>query len=141
MQNQVILSIVMPVFNHTDDLKTMLNSILDNSYQDWELLAVDDGSEQDTLSLLEEYTTRDKRICIIQRDRMPKGAQTCRNMGFEQARGEFVVFFDSDDYVAPHCLEQRVKELNEHPELDFMVFRSGTYYDNAFHQEPSICSS
>ena len=48
MQNQVTLSIVMPVFNHTEDLKTMLDSILDNFYQDWELLAVDDGSDEET---------------------------------------------------------------------------------------------
>ncbi|MBR6417642.1 MAG: glycosyltransferase family 2 protein [Bacteroidales bacterium] len=136
MQNQVTLSIVMPVFNHTEDLKTMLDSILDNFYQDWELLAVDDGSDEETKEVLKQYATQDKRINIIQRVREPKGAQTCRNTGFELAQGEYIVFFDSDDYVAPYCLEQRVKELSKHPELDFMVFRSGTYYDNAFHQEP-----
>ena len=136
MQTSVTLSIVMPVFNHTDDLKTMLNSILDNSYQDWELLAVDDGSDEETKETLKQYATQDRRIKIIQREREPKGAQTCRNTGFELARGEYIVFFDSDDYVAPYCLEQRVKELSKHPELDFMVFRSGTFCDNAFHQEP-----
>lgn len=137
MQNQVALSIVIPVFNHADDLKTMLDSVLTNTFQDWELLAVDDGSEQDTLTLLEEYAVHDKRICIIHRDKTPKGAQTCRNIGLELAQGEFVIFFDSDDYIAPYCLEQRVKELSEHPELDFMVFRSGTYHDNTFFREPN----
>lgn len=125
----------MPVFNHADDLKIMLNSILDNSYQDWELLAVDDGSDEETKETLKQYATQDKRINIIQREREPKGAQTCRNTGLELARGEYIVFFDSDDYVAPYCLEQRVKELSKHPELDFMVFRSGTYYDGQFHTE------
>ena len=126
----------MPVFNHTEDLKTMLDSILANTYQEWELLAVDDGSNEETKDVLRQYADRDKRIHIIQREREPKGAQTCRNMGLELAQGEYIVFFDSDDYVAPYCLEQRVKELSAHPELDFMVFRSGTYYDNVFHQEP-----
>ena len=135
MQNQVALSIVMPVFNHTEDLKTMLNSILDNSYQDWELLAVDDGSDDETKDVLKTYAARDGRIHVIERNREPKGAQTCRNIGFELARGEYIVFFDSDDYIAPYCLEQRVKALSEHPELDFMVFRSGTYYDGLFHTE------
>jgi glycosyltransferase involved in cell wall biosynthesis len=135
MQNQVTLSIVMPVFNHTEELKTMLDSILDNSYQDWELLAVDDGSDEETKEVLKQYATQDKRINIIQREREPKGAQSCRNTGFELSRGEYIVFFDSDDYVAPYCLEQRVKELSKHPELDFMVFRSGTYYDGQFHTE------
>lgn len=127
----------MPVFNHADELKTMLDSILANTYQDWELLAVDDGSNEETKGILRQYAFRDGRIHFIERNWEPKGAQTCRNMGLELAQGEYIVFFDSDDYVTPYCLEQRVKELSAHPELDFMVFRSGTYYDNAFHQEPN----
>lgn len=132
-----LLSIVMPVFNHTEELKTMLNSVLANTYQEWELLAVDDGSDEETKTVLRQYATQDERIHVIPREREPKGAQTCRNIGLEQARGEYLVFFDSDDYIAPHCLEQRVKALSEHPELDFMVFRSGTYCDDAFHREPN----
>jgi glycosyltransferase involved in cell wall biosynthesis len=127
----------MPVFNHPDDLKTMLNSILANTYQEWELLAVDDGSNEDTKETLRQYSNQDGRIHFIERNREPKGAQTCRNIGFEQARGEYIVFFDSDDYIAPYCLEQRVREIEAHPEQDFIVFRSGTYYDNTFHQEPN----
>lgn len=130
-----LLSIVMPVFNHTEELKAMLDSVVANTFQDWELLAVDDGSDEETKNALRQYATQDERIHVIPRNRVPKGAQTCRNIGLEQARGEYVVFFDSDDYIAPYCLEQRVKALGEHPELDFMVFRSGTYYDGRFHTE------
>lgn len=132
-----LLSIVMPVFNGTEELKTMIDSVLDNSYQDWELLAVDDGSNDETKNVLKTYAARDRRIRFIERNREPKGAQTCRNIGLEIAQGEYIVFFDSDDFITPYCLEQRIKELNNHPGLDFMVFPSGTYYDNAFHQEPN----
>ena len=131
------LSIVMPVFNHPEELKTMLDSILANTYQDWELLAVDDGSEQETLALLDQYAAADSRIKAIRRDRQPKGAQTCRNIGMELAKGEFIIFFDSDDYIAPYCLEQRVKSLESRPELDFMVFRNGLYENDKFHTESS----
>ena len=131
------LSIVMPVFNHAEELKTMLDSILANTFQDWELLAVDDGSNPDTITLLKEYSAKDGRIKFILRDREPKGAQTCRNIGLELTKGDFIVFFDSDDFVAPYCLEQRVRELLSHPELDFMVFRSGTFVDDTFHTEPN----
>ena len=127
----------MPVFNHTEELKTMLDSVLANTFQNWELLAVDDGSDKETKKVLLQYATQDERIHFIPRERDPKGAQTCRNIGLEQARGEYIVFFDADDYIAPYCLEQRVKALSEHPELDFMVFRSGTYCDNTFHKEPN----
>ena len=126
------LSIAMPVFNHPEELKTMLDSILANTFQDWELLAVDDGSEQETLSLLEQYAAQDERIRFIRRERLPKGAQTCRNIGFEQAKGEYIIFFDSDDYVLPECLEARVKTLDAERDVDFIVSPSGTYTDNSF---------
>lgn len=125
----------MPVFNHPDLVKVMIDSILANNFLEWELLAVDDGSDAPTLELLETYTEADSRIRLVHRDRLPKGAQTCRNMGLEQAKGEFVAFFDSDDYVMPHCLETRVRHLSQRPELDFMVFPSGVYREDAFHAE------
>ena len=130
------LSIVMPVFNHPAELGVMLDSILANTYQDWELLAVDDGSEQETLSLLEQYAGKDDRIRSIRRELQPKGAQTCRNTGLDIATGEFIVFFDSDDYVAPYCFKQRVNEMKAHPNLDFMVFRSGIFRDGRYLTKP-----
>ena len=107
------LSIIMPVFNHHDEVATMIDSILANDFQSWELLAVDDGSEADTLQLLERYAEADSRIKVVRRDRQPKGAQTCRNIGLEMACGEFVIIFDSDDYIAPYCLRQRVEMLQK----------------------------
>lgn len=126
------LSIIMPVFNHSCELKIMIESILDNSYQDWELLAIDDGSEQETLAILNDFAHKDSRIQVIQRTRLPKGAQTCRNIGLEMAKGVFIVFFDSDDYITPYCLKQRVEALTNHPELDFMVFPSGSFLKQQF---------
>ena len=123
---QTKLSIVMPFFNQKELVAEMIDSIVDNSFQDWELLAVDDGSEAETTEFLRKRYETDTRIHIIRRNREPKGAQTCRNIGLETAGGEYIVFFDSDDIVAPHCLKDRVKQLDQHPELDFMVFRSGT---------------
>lgn len=119
------LSIVMPLFNNKEMVAEMIDSILANDYQDWELLAVDDGSTQETLDFLRHYED-DDRIHIIRRNREPKGAQTCRNIGLERACGEYIVFFDSDDYVSPSCLGNRVRQIEQHQELDFMVFRSGT---------------
>lgn len=116
----------MPFFNQAEMVGEMIDSILANDYQDWELLAIDDGSTQETLDYLQRYRT-DSRIRIIQRNRTPKGAQTCRNMGLEMAHGEYIIFFDSDDYVAPYGIGNRIRELEQHPDLDFMVFRSGMY--------------
>ena len=133
----VKLSIVMPVFNHPEELRTMLDSILQNTFQDWELWAVDDGSQQETLSVLDGYAGRDERIRFIRRERLPKGAQTCRNIGLEQAKGKYIIFFDSDDYITPSCFAQRVSEMDNHPELDFMVFRNGIFADGKFDTYPT----
>ncbi len=126
------LSIIMPVFNHRDEVRTMIDSILANDFNAWELLAVDDGSGEDTLQLLESYAAADSRIRVVRRSRQPKGAQTCRNMGLEMARGEFVIVFDSDDYIAPYCLRQRVEMLQKRTDLDFLVFPSGVFVDERF---------
>ena len=127
-----LISIVMPVFNCTEYVRIMIDCILANTYQQWELWAVDDGSETDTLELLKSYSERDERIHFIQRNRSPKGAQTCRNMGMELAQGEYIIFFDSDDYLTPTCLQTRIDAIRQHPELDFMVFPSGVVNNNIF---------
>lgn len=132
------LSIVMPVFNHPEETRVMIDSIRANSFPDWELLAVDDGSEAATLRLLEGYAEQDSRIRLIRRTRLPKGAPTCRNIGLDAARGEYIAFFDSDDYVPPYALATRVESLAARPELGFMVFPSGTYDSDGFHPEPGL---
>lgn len=122
-----LLSIIIPVFNHPKELAIMLDSILASTFQNWELLAIDDGSEQETYTLLEQYVKRDERIHFIKRNKYPKGAQTCRNMGIERAQGKYLIFFDSDDHITPYCLQQRIEGIKERPDLDFMVFPSGSY--------------
>lgn len=128
----ILLSVIMPVFNHPDDVTLMIDSILANDFTQWELIMVDDGSDQPTLDLLNGFANADSRIRVIQRNRLPKGAQTCRNIGLSEARGEYCIVFDSDDYVAPYCLSQRVEHIQKHVDLDFMVFPSGVFVDGKF---------
>ena len=75
-----IASIVIPVFNKGELLQTMINSILAQDYQDWELLLVDDGSDEKTLTLLQHIQKSDKRIRFFKRNRLPKeiGRASCR---------------------------------------------------------------
>ena len=124
-----VLSIVMPVFNRTGLVREMMESIKANSFQDWELIAVDDGSERETLNFLDESAAGDPRIRVFMRTELPKGPLTCRNIGFENARGQYIVFFDSDDYITPDCLGNRVRCMEQNPDLDFMVFPAGEYVD------------
>lgn len=125
------LSIIMPFYNNKELVAEMIDSILANNFQDWELLAIDDGSSQDTLEYLSKYNT-DKRIYIIKRTILPKGAQTCRNIGIELMKGKYVVFFDSDDYITKTCLGTRVERISNRTDVDFLVFPSATYSNNVF---------
>ncbi|MCQ2075498.1 MAG: glycosyltransferase [Bacteroidaceae bacterium] len=124
-----ILSIVMAVFNRKEMVQEMIESIIANDFHDWELIMVDDGSDVETLNILESFCHKDERICLIKRDQDPKGPLTCRNIGMERAHGEYIIFFDSDDYITPTCLSKRVTEIEKHPQIDFLIFPSGEYTD------------
>ena len=128
----------MPVYNHADYVIEMLRSIQESTFLDWEVIAVDDGSAPEHYEQISAFAQQDARIHYLKREQQTKGAQTCRNEGLTKAKGEFICFFDSDDYIAPHGLEQRVKALQERPDLDFMVFRSASYRDGKFHATPSF---
>lgn len=114
----------MPVYNHADYVVEMLRSIQASTFQDWEVIAVDDGSDAEHFSRIADFVKQDARIHYFKREQQPKGAQTCRNIGMEKARGEYTVFFDSDDYITPTCLVSRIHAIENRPDLDFMVFPS-----------------
>ncbi len=125
-----IVSIIIPVYNNLQLLKIMIQSILDQDYSNWELLLIDDGSDLEVINELQNYVNKDCRIRFVERNRDPKGAPTCRNIGFDLSNGEYIVFFDSDDYVASYCLSQRVAFMESHKNLDFAVFPAETFEIN-----------
>lgn len=130
-----LVSIVIPLYNAAAFLREMLDSILTQSYIHWELILVDDGSTDESIKIALEYEHRDSRITLCRRpDSILKGAPSCRNIGMDKAKGEYLIFFDADDYIAPYCLKQRVEYLNSHSEYDFAVFPM-----LAFEQTPSRC--
>lgn len=115
------VSIIIPHKNRLNFLRQALDSVKKQNFDQWEAIIVDDGSEGQIILSIEQYCL-EQNIKLVRRDREPEGAPTCRNIGLEWVRGEFVVFLDSDDLLAPHCLEQRVKVMEENPDLDFAVF-------------------
>ena len=117
-----VVSIIIPLYNRSKLILEALSSLRAQTYPHWEALVVDDGSTDDSYERVQEIATQDTRIKVCRRERMPKGASTCRNVGLQWASGEYVVFLDSDDLLAPTCLEQRVAVLDQHPAVDFAVF-------------------
>ncbi len=124
------VSIIIPVFNRAAILQKTLDSVVNQSYQDWECIIVDDGSTDQTMPLLNKLAGKDLRFRVFQRDETKvKGASSCRNTGLEQASGEFVIFFDSDDELLPHCLENRIELFTKNQKNDFIVFPMGIYFN------------
>jgi len=114
-------SIIIPCYNTAPYLKKCLDSIIRQTYQNWEIIAVNDGSTDDTLDTLKDYSDRDNRIKVINQEN--KGVSSARNKAIETANGEYIMFIDSDDwYKDEHSLEQIVKSL-EHGDIDIIVFR------------------
>lgn len=119
--DQPLVSIVIPAFNRATLIGETLDSVLAQTYSNWECVVVDDGSTDNTIEVINSYSEKDNRFRIFERDRKPKGAPTCRNIGLEKSRGEFVVFLDSDDILFPDALEIRANFLITNINLDFCV--------------------
>lgn len=120
-----LVSIIIPTFNRTDLLVETLDSVLKQTYKNWECILVDDGSTEKSLTQIKNLSLRDLRIKLLQRIDfdMPKGANACRNIGIENSTGEYIIFFDSDDLFLPNCLQNRVSFLKQNNEYDFAVFQ------------------
>ena len=131
MTNFPLLSVVIPVFNVENYLRKTLDCVLHQTYSNWELLLIDDGSTDSSFEIAKEYASKDKRIKLLMRDDLPKGAPTCRNIGLKKASGEYLIYLDSDDIIAPYCFQQRV-EFIEANKCNFAIFPLVGFYQKLF---------
>jgi len=127
-----MVSIIIPVYNCKLYVEKMIQSVLEQTYSDFELLLVDDGSTDGTLEMMYQYQRNDTRIRVFKREREPKGAQTCRNIGFENSNRTYIVFFDSDDLISSTCLQTRISFIEANNNLDFAIFPAKSFSDEKF---------
>jgi glycosyltransferase involved in cell wall biosynthesis len=117
-----MVSIIIPTFNRETLVVETLNSVINQTSSDWECIIVDDGSIDNTIDIISEFCKEDDRFKILKRNREPKGAATCRNIGWQNSKYEYIVFLDSDDLIAPWCIKERLAYMRENSELDFGLF-------------------
>ncbi len=110
--NQV--SVIIPSYNSAHFVTTAVDSVLAQTYQNFEILVIDDGSRDNTREVLERYGTR---ICYINQENA--GVAAARNKGIEQSRGRYVSFLDADDTWYPEKLEKQVEALSKNPNCKF----------------------
>ncbi|TXT38244.1 MAG: glycosyl transferase family protein [Planctomycetota bacterium] len=114
-QEGPLVSIVMPVWNRASTVSAAIESVLEQSYANWELLIVDDGSQDRTVEVVQEFT-QDARIRLHTGPHI--GVCRARNRALSEARGEVIAYLDSDNTWFPHYLGEVAREFQQHPKED-----------------------
>lgn len=123
------VSFILPIYNVEKYLSECVESILVQTYRDFEILLVDDGSPDNCPALCDEWAKKDSRIKALHKSN--GGLSDARNYGLEHAQGDYVVFVDSDDFwVNKDCLENLMNVVDVHPECDFIGFNCSYYYSD-----------
>lgn len=114
------LSVVIPVYRVEDTLDRCVESVVNQSVDDLEVILVDDGSPDHCPQQCDNWVTRDRRICVIHQQN--GGLSAARNAGIEKATGDYITFVDSDDYLAEDTYRPLLRQLSLHPEYDILEY-------------------
>lgn len=125
-----VVSVIVPVYKVENVLHYCIDSILNQTYKNFELILVDDGSPDDSGKICDKYAKKDNRIKVIHKEN--GGVSSARNCGIDAAKGKYICFVDSDDYVNKNYLEILIRTKSEHPEFDniWCYFQTVTDYDS-----------
>lgn len=121
MKEKIKISIIIPVYNTESFLKECLDSVIQQTYKNIEVICVNDGSTDHSLDILNEYAAMDKRIRIFSKENEGKGAASARNLGLDHATGDYILFLDSDDYYAVDAVEKLTKKAERYS-ADLVIF-------------------
>lgn len=129
--NNPLVSIIIPTFNRAHFIGETLDSVLAQTYTNWECIVVDDGSADASAEVLKSYYEKDSRIQYHHRpaDR-PKGANACRNFGFELSKGDYIQFLDSDDSLDFFCLSERISMVTKNLTINLLIRDTSLLLDN-----------
>ena len=121
-----MISVIIPVYNVENYLHVCINSVLKQSYQDFEIICIDDASTDDSLEILEYFAKKDSRIKIIKQD-FNQGPGHSRNCGLNVAKGKYIFFLDGDDWIDFNTFEVLIKKADEN-NLDLLFFNEINFY-------------
>ena len=105
-----MISVIIPVYKVEDYLNECMDSVLSQTYTNFEVICVNDGSPDNCLNILNEYAKKDNRVRIISQEN--QGLSAARNTGLDNAKGDWIAFIDSDDKIAPTFLENLVSHID-----------------------------
>lgn len=121
-----LVSVILPVYNTAFYLTKCLDSIIRQTFKNIEIICVNDGSTDECPAILKDFAARDKRVKIINQEN--RGLAVSRNVGIEAAKGRYITFVDSDDWILPEMLELMVNAVENNP-VDFVVAGAEAFAD------------
>ena len=133
MHSRKMISIIIPVYNSESTLERCLNSIVRQTYNDLEVIVIDDGSKDESLKIINSFNSRIDNLKIIKQDN--SGVSVARNNGIQSAKGEYVLFLDSDDFLDDHCCEKAIENIVD---SDLVIFGLNIYKNNIILRKPSL---
>ena len=133
--NDIKVSVIVPVHNTEKYLKQCLDSLINQTLKDIEIICVDDGSTDSSLQILQQYSSKDHRLKVISQKR--EGAGSARNKGLAVARGKYLSFLDSDDFFELDMLEQ-MYNCSEKYNTDIVICKSRTFNNGYFKDQNNI---
>ena len=122
-----MLSVIVPVYNVENYLDRCVESVLEQPFDDIELILVDDGSTDGSSRLCDVWAEKDSRVCVIHKEN--GGVSSARNAGLEIAKGEYMTFVDPDDFIAPDTYAINMAFMLEHRDVDFIQYPYCTFVD------------
>lgn len=129
MAARPVVSVIVPVYNASKYLSECLDSLLAQSLRQIEIIAVNDGSRDNSGNILDDYATKDQRINVIHKPN--GGTSTARNTGLDHVRGQYVHFLDADDWMEPDAYRSATTTIKQHDDVDLFVFNSFEHHDDA----------
>lgn len=120
-----MVSIVLPCYNCQSYIDQAIDSVFQQTYADWELVIVDDGSTDQSLDIIRQYAESESRIRVFTQEN--RGVSKARNLALENARGEYIAFLDADDWLPPDSLRSRIRKFTESPATTFVDGRVDVY--------------
>lgn len=124
-----LVSIIVPVYNAALYLHISIPSVLQQTYSNWELILIDDGSTDDSLAICRHYEKLDNRISVY--TKVNGGQGSARNLGLSKAKGSYIAFLDSDDAFSPDVLQANMPYFEQYPDIKLLQFPIYMQYESA----------
>src|SRR5690554_2487133 len=123
-----LVSILMPLYNAEKWIEATIQSVVNQTYTNWELIVVDDGSSDNSYAIVKALSAKDKRIRLVQQKN--RGACAARNMAFELSKGTYIQYLDADDLLSSNKIEKQLQALQQPKDESAIASCAWTKFQN-----------